>query len=75
MAYASAVEGSEGSEVGLVKYQTNILGTRGPRKMTVMIPKLDSKGSGAVMAGHEGGMTQRYDKLTFHQPGRDRLLE
>lgn len=26
-------------------YQPNVLGTKGPRKMTVLIPKLDSSGS------------------------------
>lgn len=25
-------------------YQPNVLGTKGPRKMTVLIPKLDSSG-------------------------------
>jgi hypothetical protein len=29
-------------ELAAVTYQTNVLGTKGPRKMTVLIPKLDS---------------------------------
>ncbi|KAL4452633.1 hypothetical protein ABPG75_008295 [Micractinium tetrahymenae] len=32
-------------ELGAVLYQPNVLGTKGPRKMTVLIPKLDSSGS------------------------------
>jgi len=32
------------SELGAVLYQYNIMGVRGPRKMTAMIPKLDDNG-------------------------------
>lgn len=33
------------SELAAVTYQTNVLGTKGPRKMTVLIPKLDPAGN------------------------------
>jgi len=32
------------SELGAVLYQYNVLGTRGPRKMTALIPRVDSRG-------------------------------
>ncbi|KAL4439006.1 hypothetical protein ABPG77_006943 [Micractinium sp. CCAP 211/92] len=43
-------------ELGAVLYQPNVLGTKGPRKMTVLIPKLASSGSrpGARAPGSEG---------------------
>lgn len=33
------------SELGAVLYQTNVLGTKGPRKMTVVLPKLEPGGT------------------------------
>lgn len=35
-------------ELGTALYQTNVLGTKGPRKMTVLIPKLDMDGQRAL---------------------------
>ncbi|QDZ18272.1 tubby-like protein [Chloropicon primus] len=40
---AKGIQPNVRSELGGVLYQHNILGTRGPRKMTVVIPSLDSK--------------------------------
>lgn len=59
------------SEVGLVKYQTNILGTRGPRRMTALIPMLDSNGDIPYVAENDGSMTQRCAKIEkgFLWPG------
>ena len=33
------------SELGAVLYETNVLGTRGPRKMTVLVPRVGGGGS------------------------------
>jgi len=43
----------------MVRYQTNILGTRGPRKMTVLIPKLGVDGKIPFVAETDGSMTER----------------
>lgn len=40
---AKGIQPNVRSELGGVLYQHNILGTRGPRKMTVVIPSLDSR--------------------------------
>ena len=48
------------SELGLVRYQYNVLGTRGPRKMTVIIPRLDTHGAVPFIAESDGSMTVRY---------------
>ena len=36
------------TELGAVLYQYNVLGTRGPRKMTAIIPAVDPKDQRAV---------------------------
>lgn len=56
------------AEIGLVRYQTNILGTRGPRKMTVLIPKLMSHGTVSAAPALHGSMTQRSDPVKTDVP-------
>lgn len=38
------MDGDDRQELGCVTYQYNVLGTRGPRKMTGIIPALDGQG-------------------------------
>ncbi|PSC74109.1 king tubby [Micractinium conductrix] len=48
VAYDSGAGGENGTprcELGAVMYQTNVLGTKGPRKMTVLLPKLAPGGA------------------------------
>jgi hypothetical protein len=44
----------ERMEQGCVAYQTNVLGTRGPRKMTAIIPSLREDGRPAFAPTHTG---------------------
>ena len=50
------------AEMGCVIYQYNVLGTRGPRKMSAFIPKVDEQGRRAVFRPEkeEEGMLERY---------------
>jgi tubby-related protein 1 len=36
------------TELGAVTYEYNVLGTRGPRKMTTVIPSVDGNGQRSV---------------------------
>ena len=54
------------NEVGMVRYQHNLLGTRGPRKMTVVIPRLDSHGRVLPMPESDGSMTERSAPKPIH---------
>jgi len=50
------------SELGAVLYQYNVLGTRGPRKMTALIPKVNNRGQRHVFREGEdkSGILERY---------------
>ncbi|GAB4820012.1 hypothetical protein N2152v2_007058 [Parachlorella kessleri] len=59
----SGVSNSARSELVGVTYQTNVLGTKGPRKMTVLIPKLDAYADKPIKMqpdSHRDGMLARY---------------
>jgi hypothetical protein len=43
-------------ELGGVIYEPNMLGTKGPRKMTVLLPKLDSSGERPVAVKGTGAV-------------------
>merc|ERR1712070_1012019 len=68
--YDKGVKPSEGDsaqmnvrcELGAVLFQYNVLGTRGPRKMTAMIPELDEKGNRTVFkpVDENDGVLERY---------------
>eukprot|EP00899_Mesostigma_viride_P012551 jgi/Mesvir1/21297/Mv21688-RA.1 len=51
-------------ELGAVIYQFNVMGTRGPRKMTAMIPRIGPDGQRVVVRpGKDGeGMLEQYKK-------------
>jgi tubby and related proteins len=52
---------SSRQEFGVVTYQYNVLGTRGPRKMTAAIPMLDDHGKRLYKAGNSNeGMLERH---------------
>ena len=40
-------------ELGAVMYQYNVLGTRGPRKMTALLPRVDTEGHRTVFRPNE----------------------
>lgn len=51
---------TERNEVGMVRYQYNIMGTRGPRRMTVVILKLGGGGAAHLgLPASDGSMTER----------------
>ncbi len=52
--YAQPPEVDEKLEQGCVSYQTNVLGTRGPRKMTAIIPSLKEDSKPAFVPAHSG---------------------
>ena len=51
------------AELAAVAYQPNLLGTKGPRKMTVLIPRLDAAGRRTAFRpsadGPRGGMLDK----------------
>ena len=61
------------SELGCVFYQYNVLGTRGPRKMTALVPKVNSENRRAVFRPEteDEGMLERYKSK---QDMRDLIL-
>lgn len=62
LAYQAGKEAAEERKlVGMVRYETNVLGTRGPRKMTVLVPRPEG---GADSLPDGGSMTQRRAPLT-----------
>ena len=50
--------------MGMVRYQYNVLGTRGPRKMTVIIPWPGGDGRLPSAAEADGSMTDRCSACT-----------
>lgn len=59
-----AVASAERKIMGMVRYEYNVLGTRGPRKMTVLVPRPEP---GSSSLPHGGSMTQRF---CFKLPSR-----
>lgn len=47
-------DGPAQCELGAALYQTNVLGTKGPRKMTVLIPKLEAGGQRPLALSPKG---------------------
>ena len=51
------------AELGMVSYQTNILGTRGPRKMSALIPALQDEQQRCLLQPRDSndGLLERCD--------------
>lgn len=52
-------------ELGTVLYKQNVLGSRGPRKMKVMVPRIDAEGQRRVLkpTSNQESMLERYKVL------------
>ena len=57
--FGGCVGEGDRAEVGMVRYQYNVLGTRGPRKMTVIIPRPGGNGGLPFATEADGSMTAR----------------
>jgi tubby-related protein 1 len=52
---AKSGSGEIRKEVGFLTYESNVLGAKGPRKMTCSLPKLTRDGSAAIFTGGSSG--------------------
>jgi Tub family len=63
----NATQGQPRAELGAVTYQYNVLGTRGPRKMTVLIPQLDAQAVSTYKPKDESdGLLDRFAQLAAY---------